>query len=71
MPAEVQDLILKRLDTLDADVRSLREQMRKEHAELKETVIKLQHSERITRWIWAACGAGVMYAIRELVTRLL
>ena len=70
MSEKVQDLILKRLDEVSDHIDALRTQMHKEHAELRERVIRLEHDNKVTRWIWAGAGAVLAVCIRELLPRI-
>lgn len=71
MPTEVTDLLLDMMNELKADVQSLRKQMHEEHAELSERVGRLEHDGRVTRWMFGAGGALLMFTARELLPKLL
>ena len=76
MPADVQDMILKQLEDLQAHVVRLeaqlarmQEQMTTEHRELSERVARLEHWEKVYRAVLAAGGVIVGYLIREALGR--
>ena len=75
---QVQSLILKQLDEIKSDMRTMRDLMSKEHAALSEKVTALsnrvrdlEHHEKISRWIWAGCGGAIAIILRELIPKIL
>ena len=74
---EVQALILKRIDELRDEQRETRQLMSKEHNALGEKfdglstrVQKLEHDNKITRWVFSAWGVLFGFLIREVVRRI-
>lgn len=78
MPTEVTDVLIKQMEDLKEDLKGLREQMTKDHAALSEKVsalsdrvLKLEHHERVVRWVFAVGGTAGGFLMREVLGRLL
>ena len=54
-----------------ADIKEMREQMAKEHRELRDRVIHLEYQNKVTRWFFSVGGAAAAIALRELIPRIL
>ena len=54
-----------------ADIKEMRAQMEKEHRELRDRVLNLEHSEKVTRWLFCVGGGTVALVARELIPRIL
>ena len=65
--ADVQQLMLKQVEELRADIKELRESMR----ELSERVVHLEHQEKVTRIYFAIGGGLAALVLRELIPRVL
>ena len=70
MPQEVVDLLIQGQRELKEEIEKLRETMQREHKELSDRVLSLEHNEKITRWIFAAGGTVAGFLIREVVQRI-
>ena len=69
MPKEVTDLLIDGLTEVKVQIQEMRKEMHEEHKALTERVVRLEHQERITRWLFAAGGALIMLTARELIPR--
>lgn len=78
MHQDTFDLFTKVMADLHTEVRELRKTMHNEHQQLADKVdsltqrvARLEHEERITRWIFAGIGAGIALLLREVLPKLL
>ena len=67
---ELNNMLIKQLDELRADVRKMEERMAQEHKELSERVMKLEHDARVTRWIFALGGTIGGFLLRQMLSGL-
>lgn len=75
---EVVDLLQKTNDEIKAELLRVNSQLRADHVEvnrklvaLSERVQSLEHSEKITRWLFGGGGAILALCARELIVKYL
>ena len=78
MSTEVVDLLQKSVDDLKVEMQRMHSQLREDHIEvnrklvsLSERVQALEHSEKITRWLFGGGGAVLALCARELIVKYL
>ena len=68
---EVTDMLISRIDDLKQDLHEFRKQMSAEHKDLLERVIKLEHEEKFTRYVFACVGGVIALIAREVIPKLI
>ena len=67
MPQEQINILLDGQKELRKDIETMRNEMHTEHKQLGERVTGLEHSAKITRWVFGFTGGMIMLIAREIV----
>lgn len=71
VPPEVYNLILDSIKEVKSDIANLRDKMGQEHKELGDRVGKLEHDERVTRYIFCGAATLITLLLREFIPKIL
>ena len=71
MSKDVIDILIEGQKELKKDLETIRNEMHTEHVEVLQRLTALEHSSKVTRWIYAGAGAITMLALREIIPLLL
>ena len=78
MPQDVTDVLIEAvkevkddIKEIKRDIEAMRNEMHAEHAKVLQRIMSLEHSAKITRWVFAAAGSVTALVLREVIPLLL
>ena len=78
MSQEVVDILIdgqaelrKGLNDIRELVRIMHDEMHTEHTKLLDRITRLEYSDKVTRWVFAATGGIIALVLREVIPLLL
>ena len=71
MSKDVIDILIEGQKELERDIEAMRNEMHTEHGKVLQRLTALEHSAKVTQWVYAGVGAMAMLVLRELIPFLL